>query len=78
MISVNDHTGNVAPSSNNIPLHFCAIGTFNLTIGNWTNDDFTMKIGKRELLAKPEKFCYFIASLQFKQTDRKPPTSLVY
>uniref|UniRef100_A0A1I8EWV5 Uncharacterized protein n=1 Tax=Wuchereria bancrofti TaxID=6293 RepID=A0A1I8EWV5_WUCBA len=44
--------------------------------GNWKNEDFTVKIGKRKMLAEPQKFCYYMPSLQFTQTDRKPPTSL--
>ncbi|VDM93218.1 unnamed protein product [Onchocerca ochengi] len=74
--TVNEQTENEVFSENNIPLHLCAIGTYNLTIGNWKNEDFTMKLGKRKLLAEPQKFCYYTASLQFEQTDRKPPTSL--
>ncbi|VDN82103.1 unnamed protein product [Brugia pahangi] len=74
--TVDKRTGNVTSSADNIPLHLCAFGTFNLTIGNWKNEDFTMKIGKRKMLAEPQKFCYYMPSLQFTKTDRKPPTSL--
>ncbi|KAL3995254.1 hypothetical protein ACH3XW_25265 [Acanthocheilonema viteae] len=74
--TVSKVTGNLISTGLNTPLHLCAIGTYNVTIGNWKKEDFTVKIGKRELLAEPQKFCYFIASLQFKQTERKPPTSL--
>ncbi|CAG9538563.1 unnamed protein product [Cercopithifilaria johnstoni] len=74
--TVDSFTGYVTPSKYNIPLHLCAVGSYNLTIGNWNKEDFTMKIGKREVLAEPEAFCYFIVSLEFKETDRKPPTSL--
>uniref|UniRef100_A0A0R3RJS1 Uncharacterized protein n=1 Tax=Elaeophora elaphi TaxID=1147741 RepID=A0A0R3RJS1_9BILA len=69
-------TGNIVPSINNTPLHLCAVGIYNVTIGGWKNEDFEMKVGKRQILAEPQKFCYYTASLQFKETDRKPPTSL--
>ncbi|KAM3718875.1 Methylenetetrahydrofolate--tRNA-(uracil-5-)-methyltransferase TrmFO [Dirofilaria immitis] len=73
---VDMQTGNTIFSKNNIPLHLCAIGTYNVTIGSWKNEDFKMKTGKRKLLAEPQKFCYYMASLQFKRTDRNPPTTL--
>ncbi|VBB34161.1 unnamed protein product, partial [Acanthocheilonema viteae] len=76
--TVSKVTGNLISTGLNTPLHLCAIGTYNVTIGNWKKEDFTVKIGKRELLAEPQKFCYFIASLQFKQTERKPPTSHIF
>ncbi|VDK89269.1 unnamed protein product [Litomosoides sigmodontis] len=78
MPRVNELTGNVTPTKDNIPLHFCAIGAYNVTIGSWSNDEFAMKTGKREVLGEPQKYCYFIASLQFQETDRKPPTSRIF
>lgn len=77
-ISVDERTGYVTSSRNNIPLHLCAVGTYNLTIGYWKDEDFTVIVGPRKMLEEPQRFCYFTASLQFTQTDRMPPKSLVF
>uniref|UniRef100_A0A915PDX8 Uncharacterized protein n=1 Tax=Setaria digitata TaxID=48799 RepID=A0A915PDX8_9BILA len=75
MPTVDEYTGKVISSANNIPLHLCAIGSFNITIGDWKKQNFVTHLATRKMLAEPRKFCYFTASLQFEQTDREPPTS---
>ncbi|VDK42541.1 unnamed protein product, partial [Gongylonema pulchrum] len=62
---VDENTKKVVHSMRNIRVNLCAVGEYNVTIGEWQKYIYLPTPTRRSFLPKPHQFCVFEASFYF-------------